>query len=202
MKSRNLNDILRTRISNKALEKAGVQKKVFAAQEQFLILVSKVIEDLFTPKDFNEVLKQIKSNQNFSTKYKGRLSCSSSSSQNNSINVAGRRYNIPAGISWNKLAEKYDGIKVLCYYYIDGLTVPAGDLADQFHACVKDIEKAQDVVSELKRSLKTVLNSVKTTKQLIAVWPEVVELLPPEEAPKQLPAIRTESLNKAIGLPS
>ena len=64
----------------------------------------------------------------------------------------------------------------------------------------KDLDKKRgDLLSEVRAAL----NSVTTVARLLKVWPEAKELLPTSAAPApQLPAIRVEHLNAAIGLPT
>lgn len=51
--------------------------------------------------------------------------------------------------------------------------------------------------------IKATVNTVKTIKRLLEIWPEAKELLPDSTETKaaQLPAIRREDLNAMIGLP-
>jgi hypothetical protein len=59
-------------------------------------------------------------------------------------------------------------------------------------------------IHDLRCELHAVLDSVTTEKRLIVVWPEAKELIPEiiSSSNKMLPALRTSSLNAAIGLPT
>lgn len=65
----------------------------------------------------------------------------------------------------------------------------------------KDLHKQE---SDLRAEIHAAMSGINTAKQLLAVWPEAIELLPPEEkkSPNTLPTVQTTILNKAIGLPS
>lgn len=54
---------------------------------------------------------------------------------------------------------------------------------------------------EMRREIHTVLDSVTTVNKLLAVWPEVTEVLKPFMRPKtRLPAVSLDKLNHALGL--
>ena len=53
---------------------------------------------------------------------------------------------------------------------------------------------------KLKQELEALVNSVTTTKKLAEVFPELVQFIPTDEAPKQLPAVRREELALALGI--
>lgn len=59
-------------------------------------------------------------------------------------------------------------------------------------------------INNLESSVEGALNSVTTVAKLLKVWPEAAELLPPNggQLKTNLPAIKTEGINKLIGLPS
>lgn len=62
------------------------------------------------------------------------------------------------------------------------------------------IEKKRD---DLKIEVRAAVDSVTTVGKLLSVWPEAKELLPTYAAqPKNLPAVRVDKLNAAIGLPT
>lgn len=57
--------------------------------------------------------------------------------------------------------------------------------------------------ADLRTDVRAALNSVTTVARLLKVWPEVKELLPTSAAPTtNLPAVKVEHLNAAIGLPT
>ena len=62
----------------------------------------------------------------------------------------------------------------------------------------------QNAIRDLRTQIKGTLSRFSTDKTLLKVWPEAVELLPNyvPETKSQLPAVRTEELNKLIGLPT
>lgn len=63
-----------------------------------------------------------------------------------------------------------------------------------------ELHKQRD---DLRAEVRAAVNSVTTVGKLLAVWPEAKELLPASAASKpQLPAVKVEHLNAAIGLPT
>ena len=72
---------------------------------------------------------------------------------------------------------------------------------------IEQLDAEERTINEQRQSLRAdvraAVNSVTTVKRLLEVWPEVKELLPTYAAPtKNLPAIKVEALNAAIGLPT
>ena len=66
----------------------------------------------------------------------------------------------------------------------------------------EDTKQLNDERDTIKSDVRTLLNSVTTDKQLLKIWPEAVELLPPEATKTQLPSVATDQLNKLLRLPS
>ena len=72
-----------------------------------------------------------------------------------------------------------------------------------------DIDSKDDEIRDGKVDIKkkawAILTSVRTTKQLFDVWPEVqgvvLSVIETPEEPKHLPALPISEVNKAIGLP-
>lgn len=86
-----------------------------------------------------------------------------------------------------------------------GFTLP-GDhpLVAEFDDVIAAEEQVQSQIDALRQKVRATVSSFTTLAKLVDAWPEVVELLP-ENAPAPavgLPAVRTEELNAAIGLPS
>jgi len=72
---------------------------------------------------------------------------------------------------------------------------------------IKSIEiedKIREELIELEQSVYASISGITTLKKLLETWPEVVELLPSDitQQPVRLPALRTDNLNKLIGLPT
>lgn len=69
---------------------------------------------------------------------------------------------------------------------------------------LEDRRKALDKKrSDLRTDVRAALNAVTTVARLLKVWPEAKELLPISAAPTtNLPAVKVEHLNAAIGLPT
>lgn len=77
-------------------------------------------------------------------------------------------------------------------------------LVAEFHEIHNKQVEYDDKLSTLMNSVRATVQKVTTVKKLLEVWPEAKELIPEEveKQVKQLPAIKTEDLNKMIGLPS
>lgn len=77
-------------------------------------------------------------------------------------------------------------------------------LVAEFHEIHNKQAEYDDKLSTLMNSVQAAVQKVTTVKKLLEVWPEAKELIPEEveKQVKQLPAIKTEDLNKMIGLPS
>jgi hypothetical protein len=77
-------------------------------------------------------------------------------------------------------------------------------LVAEFHEIHNKQAEYDDKLSILTNSVQAAVQKVTTVKKLLEVWPEAKELIPEEveKQVKQLPAIKTEDLNKMIGLPS
>ena len=77
-------------------------------------------------------------------------------------------------------------------------------LVAEFHEIHNKQTEYDDKRSTLVNSVRAAVQKVTTVKKLLEVWPEAKELIPEEveKQVKQLPAIKTEDLNKMIGLPS
>lgn len=69
-----------------------------------------------------------------------------------------------------------------------------------FDALYKQIQSDE---SDIRQNVSAALNKVRTVKRLLEEWPEAKELLPADAPSVPLPpAIRRETLNEMIGLPS
>lgn len=69
-----------------------------------------------------------------------------------------------------------------------------------FDALYKQIQSDE---SDIRQNVSAALSKVRTVKRLLEEWPEAKELLPADAPSVPLPpAIRRETLNSMIGLPS
>lgn len=89
--------------------------------------------------------------------------------------------------------------------YGKDLIIQQGDPAVAEFYAIEDEKKALDEREKLIRTqVGAAASKVTTVKRLLEIWPESAELLPAaaESSVVNFPAIRTEDLNKLIGLPS
>lgn len=69
-----------------------------------------------------------------------------------------------------------------------------------FDALLKQIKSDE---ADIRQNVSAALSKVRTVKRLLEEWPEAKELLPADAPAVPLPpAIRRETLNEMIGLPS
>jgi len=77
-------------------------------------------------------------------------------------------------------------------------------LALEWYSIEDQRKELADRRKVLRAQVESITDSVTTIKKLLEVWPEVRELLPPNEQPviSNVPAVLISSLNAAIGLPT
>ncbi|WP_416768502.1 Nmad5 family putative nucleotide modification protein [Sulfurimonas sp. ST-25] len=80
---------------------------------------------------------------------------------------------------------------------------PTGKWSTIIENYLYDVEANRNAILNLQESVFSLLISVNTTGQLLKAWPEAEELIPFDAmVKKNVPAIKTDELNTAIGLPS
>lgn len=70
------------------------------------------------------------------------------------------------------------------------------------HSSLLQAKERAEVFNKAINEIEAILHKVTTSKNLIKLWPEAKELLPPEPEKPSLPAIPVARLNKQFGLPS
>lgn len=75
-------------------------------------------------------------------------------------------------------------------------------LCQQFYDIESEEQAACDQGTVIENQVRATLDKFGTVKRLIAAWPEVAELMPPEVASTKsnLPAIKVADLNNLVGL--
>ena len=68
----------------------------------------------------------------------------------------------------------------------------------EIRAIIAEKKNAMDERKEATLQTRAILNSVKTVKKLIEVWPEVERFVPTVEEEKALPAVQMETLNAML----
>lgn len=117
------------------------------------------------------------------------------------VNVAGQGYN--AYYSGNFKANSEEDKRKLTN--TNGVVfVATHPMAIEWTALLQEGRDLHKQENDLRAEVRAAMVGINTAKQLLAVWPEAIELLPPEKkkATNTLPMVQTMSLNKAIGLPS
>lgn len=77
-------------------------------------------------------------------------------------------------------------------------------LCQQFYDIESEEQAACEQGTVIENQVRATLDKFGSVKRLLAAWPEVSELMPPEIAPAKsnLPAIQVADLNKLVGLPT
>ncbi|MGO2457029.1 Nmad5 family putative nucleotide modification protein [Vibrio casei] len=75
-------------------------------------------------------------------------------------------------------------------------------LFDEFEVIEIEQKTIHDLSNQVKMEVGAIVNSVTTIKKLVEVWPECVDLLPPEEKQTGTAMVaNVDNLNAMIGLP-
>lgn len=117
------------------------------------------------------------------------------------VNVAGKSLYM----RFNGLKKYSDNVIQIYKPTSESHTLIGGSpLAIEFDDIDGEDRDNQNAIRDLRVEIGGVLSNFSTDKTLLKVWPEAIELLPNyiPETKSQLPAIRTEDLNKLIGLPT
>lgn len=117
------------------------------------------------------------------------------------VNVAGKSLYM----RFNGMKEYSDDVIQIYKPTPESHTLIGGSpLAIEFDDIDGEDRDNQNAIRDLRVEIGGVLSNFSTDKTLLKVWPEAIELLPNyiPETKSQLPAVRTEELNKLIGLPT
>lgn len=108
------------------------------------------------------------------------------------VRIAGEHTQLELPCDWPR---PYDSLH-RCQLVLDA----DNPLATEWLKLRGDKQDLTQQIKEARARIEGVLRSVRTTKQLLEAWPEVGPYLP-AQVPSQLPAIRTEALNRMLNLP-
>jgi hypothetical protein len=116
--------------------------------------------------------------------------------------VMARTLKLPPGE--NYIPDEFDKDTFNKLYALDALRI--GDLVEAaFELGIKEepiaAAKLAEQYANLKAEIQSVLNSVRTTKRLLEVWPEAEALIPPPPPPTTALAPDTTKLNTILELP-
>ena len=74
----------------------------------------------------------------------------------------------------------------------------------EYETKMKELNQFQNDQEEFRQEISAVINSVNTTKQLQEIWPEVLKFVPAHlinpSVGITLPAIKTDKINKSLGI--
>lgn len=119
------------------------------------------------------------------------------------INIGGRANTVPFNGECNWTTGNTPSPYRICNS--KGITFTATNpMAIEWEALVRREDALKAKRDSIRNDVIATLNTVKTVKQLLGIWPEAIELVP-DATPKAMQtalAIPVETLNKSIGLPS
>ena len=196
-----LNQKIRDKIVNNAIDKSGIQRKLDELQKSRADWVEECRVYLLggheQSKKMDAALKRINK-----TLIQFPKSCTAEPFNTNNyltFNIGGRR-----------VCVAYDGRMVNRYKCEIYKITPGEELAIPVdHKLCHDfdeLDRIEDEINNLKQDIianaRAVVCSVSTVKKLLEIWPEAKELLPKQEQKTVLPALPIGEINRLVGLPS
>ena len=204
-----LTNHLKTQIINNALEKAGIPKRKSALRAARVEWAERVrlaaIGGVEKEAEILKILKIIKKIETLVSKLPEALKTANNIIRKECymcLNLAGSRVTV----YFNGNYRGYEsGSPDHIHKIAPGeFTLLANDpLVTEFYGFDALYEQIQSEESDIRQNVSAALSKVRTVKRLLEEWPEAKELLPADAPSAPLPpAIRRETLNEMIGLPS
>ncbi|EEQ4769977.1 hypothetical protein F3F18_001765 [Escherichia coli] len=204
-----LTNHLKTQIINNALEKAGIPKRKSALRAARVEWAERVrlaaIGGVEKEAEILKILKIIKKIETLVSKLPEALKTANNIIRKECymcLNLAGSRVTV----YFNGNYRGYEsGSPDHIHKIAPGeFTLLANDpLVTEFYGFDALYEQIQSDESDIRQNVSAALSKVRTVKRLLEEWPEAKELLPADAPSAPLPpAIRRETLNEMIGLPS
>ncbi|EIU8583977.1 Nmad5 family putative nucleotide modification protein [Escherichia coli] len=201
-----LTNYLKTQIINNALEKAGIPKRKSALRAARVEWAERVrLAAIGGVEKEAEMLKNIKKIETLVSKFPEALKTANNIIREECymcLNLAGSRVTV----YFNGNYRGYEsGSPDHIHKIAPGeFTLLANDpLVTEFYGFDTLYEQIQSDESDIRQNVSAALSKVRTVKRLLEEWPEAKELLPADAPSAPLPpAIRRETLNEMIGLPS
>ncbi|HAW3026620.1 TPA: hypothetical protein JLR52_002123 [Escherichia coli] len=201
-----LTNYLKTQIINNALEKAGIPKRKSALRAARVEWAERVrLAAIGGVEKEAEILKNIKKIETLVSKFPEALKTANNIIREECymcLNLAGSRVTV----YFNGNYRGYESGSPDHIHKIapGGFTLLANDpLVTEFYGFDTLYEQIQSDESDIRQNVSAALSKVRTVKRLLEEWPEAKELLPADAPSAPLPpAIRRETLNEMIGLPS
>lgn len=189
-----------------ALTKAGIPKRKAALRAARVAWAERVrLQAIGGAEIEAEIRKNLKKIEALAAKFPGALKTSNSLIRTDNdmyLNLAGSRVNV----YFNGNYRGYEPGSPEHVHKISPseFTLLADDpLVTEFYGFDALYKQIQSDESDIRQNVSAALNKVRTVKRLLEEWPEAKELLPADAPPVPLPpAIRRETLNEMIGLPT
>ncbi len=195
--SKRLNNWMREKIIENALEKSGLNRQKEQYNADCEVWANAVAdESLGGAQAVALILETEKKVAKLAEKLKSQIP----NLEVCTPQIVSRAGSIMANIAGCKVrVAEWEGLRPACE-----VTLTADHpLAIQFFELERRHSDLTEKRCTLKANVKAVVDSVATVAGLLRAWPEAAELLPKDAAPApQLPAVQAADLNKLIGLPS
>lgn len=201
-----LSSSIKEQIICNALAKAGIPKRKAALRAARVAWAERVrIQAIGGQEIEAEIIKNLKKIEMLASKFPESLKTANSVIRKDNdiyLNLAGSRVNV----YFNGNYRGYESGSPDHIHKIapSEFTILAEDpLVTEFYGFDTLYKQIQNDESDIRQNVSAALSKVRTVKRLLEEWPEAKELLPADAPSVPLPpAIRRETLNEMIGLPS
>ncbi|HAK3334023.1 TPA: hypothetical protein H2A59_004588 [Salmonella enterica] len=201
-----LNKAIKEKIVDNALAKAGIPQRKKALRTARADWAERVrLAAIGGPEAEAEILKTEKKIAALVAKLPEALRKNNTFARYDSaiyLNLAGSRFIAYFNGNYQRYEPgEPDHIRKIAPYEY---TLLADDpLTTEFHGFDVLYREIKSDETDIRQNVTAALDKARTVKRLLEQWPEAKELLPAEDAAVPLlPAIRRETLNELIGLPS
>ncbi|EMD4728937.1 hypothetical protein VQ337_004642, partial [Salmonella enterica] len=152
-----------------------------------------------------EIIKNLKKIETLASKFPEALKTTNTFIRTDSdiyLNLAGARVNVY--FNGNYRAHEPNAPEHIRKISPYEFTLLADDpLVTEFYGFDALLKQIKSDEADIRQNVSAALSKVRTVKRLLEEWPEAKELLPADAPSVPLPpAIRRETLNEMIGLPS
>ncbi|MEX8622017.1 Nmad5 family putative nucleotide modification protein [Salmonella enterica] len=189
-----------------ALTKAGIPKRKAALRAARIDWAERVRLAAIGGQEVEaEIIKNLKKIETLVSKFPEALKTTNTFIRTDSdiyLNLAGARVNVY--FNGNYRAHEPNAPEHIRKISPYEFTLLADDpLVTEFYGFDALLKQIKSDEADIRQNVSAALSKVRTVKRLLEEWPEAKELLPADAPSVPLPpAIRRETLNEMIGLPS
>ncbi|EAA3222730.1 hypothetical protein NHJ76_004695 [Salmonella enterica] len=189
-----------------ALTKAGIPKRKAALRAARMDWAERVRLAAIGGQEVEaEIIKNLKKIETLASKFPEALKTTNTFIRTDSdiyLNLAGARVNVY--FNGNYRAHEPNAPEHIRKISPYEFTLLADDpLVTEFYGFDALLKQIKSDEADIRQNVSAALSKVRTVKRLLEEWPEAKELLPADAPSVPLPpAIRRETLNEMIGLPS